>query len=158
MRLALRIIVSTALGLVVANFAAAQSFHANLTGSQEVPPNASAATGSASFTYDSGTQMLAYTLVFAGLSGPQTGAHIHGPASPGFNAGVIFPLSAGSPATGSVGPLTAQQLLDLNSELLYVNVHSTVFTGGETRGQILKGPLAVHPSTWGAIKELYRGT
>lgn len=39
----------------------------------------------------------------------------------------------------------------------YLNIHSTVFGGGEIRGFLLNGvPTPTKPSTWGRIKTLYR--
>jgi len=39
----------------------------------------------------------------------------------------------------------------------YVNVHSSVFGGGEIRGfLILGGPTPARPNSWGAVKSLYR--
>jgi hypothetical protein len=72
---------------------------ATLTGSQEVPPNASNATGFAIFELnDAQTAMTMDVTVngidFTGLQTPLnpndnlTNAHIHAPASPGANAGV----------------------------------------------------------------------
>lgn len=37
----------------------------------------------------------------------------------------------------------------------YVNVHTSLYTGGEIRG-FLTAPLPTRPSTWGGIKALYR--
>jgi hypothetical protein len=55
-----------------------------------------------------------------------------------------------------VGPLTAAQEADLNAGLNYVNVHTSVFPGGEIRGQIIRDVVGVAPSTWGAVKDLFR--
>jgi hypothetical protein len=132
---------------------AAQNYAATLDGLQEVPPNPSPATGSGSFTLDA-AKMLHFNIVFSGLLAPETASHIHGPAPRGVNAGVIFPLPLGSPKVGTVGPLTPVQEVDLNAGLLYVNIHSQLFPGGEIRGQIEQA-VAVDGKTWGAIKALY---
>ena len=89
----------------------------------------------------------------------ETAAHIHGPATIGVNAAIIFPFALGTPKNGTFGPLTALEELYLNSGQLYVNIQSNLFPGGEIRGQILPNPIActvpVEERTWGAIKALY---
>ena len=75
----------------------------------------------------------------AGLSGPATAAHFHGPAEAGKNAGVEVPIpNAGtSPVEGSA-TLTEAQAADLTGGKLYVNVHTAANPGGEIRGQVTK--------------------
>jgi hypothetical protein len=97
-------------------------------------------TGSGTATLDLATNTLTYSISFSGLSGAETAAHIHGPAAPGVDAGVLYGLPAGSPKTGTInivaGAYTvAQQIDQLLHGLWYVNVHSTNFPGGEIRGQ-----------------------
>src|SRR4029434_5330578 len=104
------------------------------------PPNASPATGLATLSLSPG-DMLELDLSWAGLMAPATAAHIHGPAAPGVNAAVIFPI-AGVTGTSGTAPhqtfaLDATQLSWLHSGLLYVNIHTATFPGGEIRGQIV---------------------
>jgi hypothetical protein len=154
MRLALRPLLAAAGLALLAGAAFAQSYTASLDGLQEVPPNASPGSGNGTFTLDA-AKVLHYSISFGGLVATQTAAHIHGPAAPGTNAGVIFPLPSGSPIVGTVGPLNSTQEANLNAGLLYVNVHTTAFPGGEIRGQILRDQVGVEPRTWGAVKGLY---
>jgi hypothetical protein len=142
---------------LIAGVATAQNFFGPIDALQEVPLNTSPATGLGCYSYDPGSGMLSYDISFSGLVGTETVAHFHGPAPPGINAGVQFPLPVGSPKIGSVGPLTASQLSDLENGLWYVNIHTTVYPGGEIRGQVLAGSctVAVEPSTWGKVKALY---
>lgn len=92
--------------------------------------------GAGEFTLDPATKALTYTVTFEGLTGPALMAHIHGPADPGANAGVVAPLSGTtSPMTGSV-TLTDAQITELNAGKYYVNVHTGANRGGEIRGQI----------------------
>jgi len=74
-------------------------FHATLTGSQEVPPNATTAFGTADFVLNDAQTELAFTATIFGIDvtgtqSPETtldnlvAAHIHAPAPPGVNAGV----------------------------------------------------------------------
>ena len=69
-------------------------YEAALTGTQEVPPNTSAGRGMAEIQYDSSKNMLSWKVTYSGLSGPVTGAHIHGPAAAGANAGIVVPFTA----------------------------------------------------------------
>ena len=126
-----------ALGATVAfaGPAFAEKMKATLDGKSEVPPNASAATGTADIDYDAATKKLTYS----GLSGPATAAHFHGPAEPGKNAGVAvaIPNAGTSPVSGSA-TLTDAQAADLAAGKLYVNVHTAANPGGEIRGQVTK--------------------
>lgn len=98
----------------------------------------SPATGTGLFTLDTNTGSLDYEITFdvASLLGSETAAHVHGPAPECINAGVVYGLPAGSPKVGNV-VLTAQQMQDMIDGLHYVNIHSTAWSGGEIRGQIL---------------------
>jgi uncharacterized repeat protein (TIGR01451 family) len=111
-----------------------QLFVANLTGAQEVPPTGSAATGSATLLLSPDETSARVSLNFSGLSSVQTDAHIHGPAMPGVNGMVLFPLPDGQFSDFEIN-LTNAQVQDLKNGLLYVNVHSTNFMNGEIRGQ-----------------------
>ena len=126
-----------ALGATVAlaGPAFAEKMKATLDGKSEVPPNTSAATGSADIDYDAASKKLTYS----GLSGPATAAHFHGPAEAGKNAGVAvaIPNATSSPAEGSA-TLTDAQAADLVAGKYYVNVHTAANPGGEIRGQVTK--------------------
>lgn len=118
---------------------AALLFTANLNSLQEVPTNASPATGFGTVLLSDDQTNITVSLFFSGLLGPQTAAHIHGPAIPGVNAAVVFPLPLGQ-VTSATFTLTPAQVLTLTNELFYFNVHSTVLPGGEIRGQIRAVP------------------
>jgi hypothetical protein len=117
-------------------------FVANLTGSQETPPNNSTATGRASLLLSPDENTARVSLVFSGLSSGQTDAHIHGPAVPGVSAPPIFPLPLGQISDFSI-TLTSTQVQDLKNGLFYVNVHSSNFPSGEIRGQFASSLAAV---------------
>jgi Cu/Zn superoxide dismutase len=109
---------------------------AQLTGAQEVPPNTRTGTGSAEVRYNKDTGDLTWTVNYSGLSGPLTGAHIHGPAAAGANANVVVPfVNSASPITGQ-SKLTPAQAGDLLAGLYYVNLHTAAHPGGEIRGQL----------------------
>jgi hypothetical protein len=151
----LKLALAAALLTALAGPADAQFYAATLDGLQEVGPNASPATGSGTFNLDA-AKVLHYNISFSGLLAAETMAHIHGPATPGVNAGVVFGLPLGSPIVGTVGPLTPAQEADLNAGLYYVNVHTQLFPGGEIRGQIYRETVGVEPGTWGSVKGLFR--
>jgi CHRD domain len=119
-------------------FADTVMYKANLGGSQEVPTNTTAGTGTAELTYDTATKKLTWTVTYSGLTGPATAAHFHGPAEAGKNAGVAVPIpGTSSPLTGSA-TLTDAQAADLAAGKWYVNIHTAANKGGEIRGQIVK--------------------
>jgi hypothetical protein len=117
------------------------TFKADLSGASEVPPVASTGKGSATATLDTATKTLTWTVDYSGLSGPATAAHIHGPAAPGANAGVLVPFSGdlASPIKGSA-TLTDAQVSDLEAGKWYVNLHTAANKPGEIRGQLLRTP------------------
>jgi hypothetical protein len=128
--------------------AATHTFSANLTGAQEVPPTGSPATGQCTVTLDDVTGAVTVSGTFAGLSTPASAAHIHGLAGPGVPAGVLIPLTVPSATSGSItggGTLTGANIAGMIAGQTYVNVHSTMFSGGEIRGQILASAPATNP-------------
>src|SRR5438876_10707572 len=134
-------LVTLALGAAIAfaGPALADKMKATLDGKAQVPPNTSAATGSADIDYDAASKKLSWKLTYSGLSGPATAAHFHGPGEPGKNAGVAvaIPNAGSSPAEGSA-TLTDAQAADLTAGKYYVNVHTPTNPGGEIRGQVTK--------------------
>ena len=113
------------------------NFSATLSGTAEVPPNASAATGSLEASLDKDTRLLRWTLKYSGLSGPATAAHFHGPAMPGENTGVAVPFPSAASAAEGQATLTPEQLADLVAGKWYANVHTAAHPGGEIRGQLM---------------------
>lgn len=145
------------------------AFIATLTGSQEVPPNASPGIGSALVTLDTTTNLLTVNVSFAGLLSPTVAAHIHCCTPPGANAMVAtevptfpgFPLgvttgtylqtfdlalaSTYNPAFiaaqgGTVAGAQAAFIAGLLNGQTYLNIHSMMFPGGEIRGQLQEVP------------------
>jgi hypothetical protein len=127
---------STSMSMPMANSNVA-TFGASLSGASEVPPNATAGSGTLTATLDKGTSVLKWKLTYSGLTGPATMAHFHGPAMPGANAGVVVPFpSPASPAEGQA-TLSPAQVADLTAGKWYANVHTAANPGGEIRGQVL---------------------
>ena len=112
-------------------------FTATLAGANEVPPNASAATGSGVFTLsgtNATTKTLAYVINYSSTL-TATMAHIH-KAPPGVASSVVIPFQVRRPISGTA-TLTSQQVIDLLSGLYYANIHSATYTQGEIRGQLV---------------------
>lgn len=112
-----------------------------MTGAKERPtPNASTATGSATFTRISPTQ-LSYTYNYQNLTTALTAAHIHiGNATVAGN--IVIPLSIGSGGTSGTVSDTATANEDLLNDIClnpggyYINLHTSTFPGGEIRDQL----------------------
>lgn len=115
------------------------SYRAELKGSSEIPANVSKGTGTADVIYDSTSKKLSWTITYAGLSGPATAAHFHGPAATTANAPPVVPISGNlaSPIKGDA-TLTEAQLADLQAGRWYLNVHTAANKDGEVRGQVVK--------------------
>jgi hypothetical protein len=130
-----------------------------LSPANEVPAVATPSEGSggvilSGINFDTETRELSFAIgygtsaVFTDLTGPATGAHIHGPASATESAPVIHDfvaagqhLAAGDPAKGGVilgsvilDETQAQALMD---GLYYVNIHTALNAAGEIRGQLV---------------------
>lgn len=131
---------------------AAPSIFAQMNGANERPnANTSTANGAAVFTRNGGT--VAYTVAFQGIASAPTGLHIHAPGSAAVTAGIIVDLlttpltTASGVLTGTftatnIRPIGGQPAISMDSLFVllqtgnaYVNVHSSVFPGGEIRGQ-----------------------
>jgi len=131
------------LGVVAAAPAATYNWVFGLDGLQEVPPNASPATGLAVVDYDDASNLLQWNVSYQGLLGTFTAAHFHGPALPGQNAGVRVGLTIGpSPMVGSA-TITDAFETELLGGLWYLNLHSSQFPGGEIRGQVVPEPATL---------------
>lgn len=138
---------------------------AALSGTAEVPPNASGATGVATITYFPATTTMTVSASFSGLSGTVVAAHIHccttgvanagvatqTPTFTGFPAGVTsgtyehtFDMtdsnsynSAFVTASGSVAAALQRLLAGMQNGTAYFNIHTTIFPGGEIRGNLI---------------------
>jgi uncharacterized protein (TIGR03118 family) len=122
-----------------------KTFVASLNGAQEVPANTTKGTGTGIVILGADDTAGKASLFFTGLTSPANAAHIHGPAAPGVNAPIIFPITVPAATTGQANDvaitLTAQQVQDLKAGLDYMNVHTNNNPNGEIRGQLLWNPL-----------------
>src|SRR5437660_3560681 len=116
-------------------------FVADLNAAQEVPSNNSTASGTATLLLSPDETSARLLLNFGGLSSPESVAHIHGPAAPGANAPVLFPLPQANLSDYLIA-LSPSDVQNLDNGLLYINVHSSTFSAGEIRGQFQTSPTA----------------
>ncbi|MDP1678066.1 MAG: CHRD domain-containing protein [Bacteroidota bacterium] len=119
---------------------------------QQVPSNGSTALGfdagvGYSGTYfNSSTKELFVSFTFSGLTAVTTASHIHGPALPGVNNGVLIPLTS-FPTGVTAGAYSNSFVLSstdssrLMTGNLYINIHTSIFPGGEIRGQLIPSAL-----------------
>ena len=106
-----------------------------LSGQNEVPPNASGASGTGKVELDG--NVIKWNVSYSGMTGPVTAGHLHGPAAAGANAGVVVPFAGplASPIVGSA-TLTPAQVDQVKQGLWYINLHTAANPGGELRGQV----------------------
>lgn len=110
------------------------------SGAQEVPAVTTTGTGTLTGEYDGDDNKLEYKIEWQNLSGTVTQAHIHGPALPGVNGGVLIPLTIVT--NGISGKLEGEVSLPDSVEnfllqgKLYYNLHTTLNPSGEIRGQV----------------------
>ena len=168
MKLPMLLAVSALLAVPLAAQAVAYQFTASLNGTQQVPSNASSATGFAFLSYDDmGTagntadDLYSFTMGASGWSGTATNLHIHAPALIGANAGVkvnlaTFPFVSNTAGllvvfgSGVATPYPAF-LSDLQSSSAYINIHTAAFGSGEIRGQLLPVAVVPEPSTYALL-------
>jgi CHRD domain len=158
-------ILAIAVTTISASYANAQTFHADLSGFDELSPNAVFTPGQGTLTLklDQKLQLVTYTLTYSGLSSTVTQAHIHfgkerdiggiflflctnlgnGPAGTPFCptggtvTGQLTPASvvAFAPSDIKAGDFSIVPAA-LLSDTAYANVHTVNHPGGEIRGQV----------------------
>jgi len=112
-----------------------------IEGSQEIPPNQSAATGSFTGLFNAVTNELTLNISFSGLTATTTVSHIHN-APAGVNGGVIVDLFPQFPTGVTSGTFSKTVILSnahaaaLIAGNTYINIHTVSSPGGEIRGQI----------------------
>lgn len=140
----------------------ADPFAGFLSGIFESTPNPSTGTGGEvgeGITYDTQTNLLSISVAyglfgFQPLTGNYTASHLH-QVSDGIDGPVVIDLAPFHTAVGPtsgffIGSVELSPVLEealLNDEL-YFNIHSTLFPGGEIRGQLVPVP---EPATLGLL-------
>ncbi len=109
----------------------------NLTGGQEVPPVATAATGTTVAFLHEPDNRVVYMVNSTGLAGV-VAAHFH-QAAAGANGPVVINLGAGSGAYCGVSTrLSPAQVTAWKANGFYTNIHTAANPGGEIRGQMIQ--------------------
>ncbi len=141
-------------------------FTGTFSGANEAPANASTGTGNITVTVDETLQTMLVEISFSDLTGTVAAAHLHCCAPPGMNdvvavttptltgfpAGVTsgnysmsFDLTAASTFSasfitndggGTVAGAAALFLASLADGLVYANIHTSLFPGGEIRANL----------------------
>jgi hypothetical protein len=145
--------------------AATVEFAATLTPEQEVTatPVASGGSGTAGLVFDTLTNNLGWVISFQDLTSNVLFAHFHFGA-PGTNGPVRVDLGdldvfGGASAIGKMSgifvggktALSGADAADLMAGNWYINIHTSMFPGGEIRGQILSGtftPVPLPAAVW----------
>jgi hypothetical protein len=135
---------------------------ASLDGYEEVPSIATTGRGRFRAKINEREDTIDFVLTYSGLSGPANVAHIHfatrhvsggvsvflcggggKPMCPAEGVPVTGTIVPGDVATGTAAPRgldTFEELVDaIRAGATYVNVHTTLWPGGEIRGQIDEG-------------------
>ncbi len=109
---------------------------ASMSGAAEKPtPNASTATGAFKGVIDPSTRVLSYTVTYSGLT--PTMGHLHRINAANGAGPVEIPFaSLASPIIGTTTLTTAGRVDSLFNGYYYANLHTTLFPGGEIRGDI----------------------
>jgi uncharacterized protein (TIGR03437 family) len=103
----------------------------------------SPASGYATFRLSGDEKSGVLKFAYSNLTAPETSAHIHGPADPGQNGGILFDLDTSPKQTDgsfewqftNVGAVTVSQIVGaLKTGRLYINIHSSRYPAGEIRG------------------------
>lgn len=158
MRLAL--VVALFVAVALPSNAALWYLQATMTGSQEVPPVSTNASGVLFGSYDDVAKTINLAITVNGIAQSDlTASHIHR-APAGANGPVIFTIGGGSSyaVLGSqlikviVGaPFPAAEEANLLSGNTYINIHTTAYPGGEIRGQITALPVVPEPATMAGL-------
>ena len=146
---------------VPAAYSQTERFSASLSGANEVPPINSA--GTADFQMSIQPGAITFSLTFSDLSSTLAVAHLHfapskvagsvmiflcgggnQPACPAATSGTITGTITAANVTGPTGQGINPGDLDsalaaVRSELSYANMHTTMFPGGEIRGNVQRG-------------------
>lgn len=130
----------------------AKTLNAVLSGTEEVPPITSTASGTATVMIDAAKTTITVSMTTQGFTTPVTASHIHFGAT-GVNGGVMFSLFASpgvfpatltktltsadlDPTFAAAGTTFTDAVNAILNGNAYINVHTTANVDGEIRGQL----------------------
>lgn len=124
------------------------TFNVALTGTQEVPPNASPGTGWATVVIDDVANTVSVDMTYSGLLTPTTNAHIHCCNGPTVNSPVVIPFIPAGFVTGNTSGSFAADFMGVDPGIIagltsfggYINVHTSGLPGGEIRANLVPEP------------------
>jgi CHRD domain len=119
-------------------------FLALATGSQETPPVDTPGVALALFTLTA-DHKLNYEIHVTGLKGKFAAMHLHR-GKAGVAGPVIYPITTPfdtNNVTKGALDFKPEDEADLASQNFYFNIHTDLFGGGETRGQVVPSPVNV---------------
>lgn len=128
-------------------------YTALMDGTHEVPQVATDGIGLSIFHLNHSKTAVNFKIIFQGLSGDVTGAHIHNGVA-GTNGPVIFdlgPFVQGNVIEGTWSP--GADLAAFEAGELYVNIHTADNPGGEIRGQLILSPGLTFDATFSGESE-----
>ena len=119
------------------------TYHATLAGTNEVPPNTTGYTGTATINVNTASfEVCVNATTNIPASDPIVMQHIH-QAPAGVNGPIVIPFSSLNSCATSTGALVAN--IVANPAGFYFNVHTNAFQAGAIRGQLALGPPPAPP-------------
>ena len=116
------------------------NFYADLSADEESAVTESPGKGRVDFVLDRATLKFSWRASFSGITSRATQLYIHGPGTPGGEAGMILDLAPRGIKSPTVGETVLNEgyLVYLVQDRLYVNLHTARYPAGELRGTIKK--------------------
>jgi hypothetical protein len=115
-------------------------FYADLSADEQSAVTDSPALGRAEFILERATLRFSWVVTYSDLTSAPTAAGLHGPQTPGGNAGLLVDIAEsglGSPIKGST-IITDGELDYMLTGKVYVNLRTVKYDLGELRGQIMR--------------------
>ncbi len=109
----------------------------------QTPSVDSTGSGLGHVMYDTDTNVIDWSISFQNLVSPVSMAHFHGPASVGQNASIILGVATTAVTAGLLegsGAFPESREQALLDGLVYFNIHTNTYPGGEIRGQVVPEP------------------
>ena len=115
-------------------------FYADMSADEESAETESPGKARADFTLDRATLKFKWKVTFEKLTSAPTALNIHGPQTPGGEAGILFDLAPKGVKSGVEGEteLNDGLLGYLVQDRMYVNLKTAKYPAGELRGQVRK--------------------